>query len=94
MTDLPTIPITRTNRPVKDDQMTKQTIAQLFVAVLREAVEVDRLNRKHRLAVRSVESARRFRQRFLPEVSQARQAPEPVDCVQHFAAAPGDWRMG
>lgn len=74
--------------------MPEQTIAQLFVAVLRETLEVDRLNRKHRLAVRSVESARRFRQRFLPEVRQTRQASEPVDCVQHFKDAPGDWRTG
>lgn len=67
--------------------MTNQTIPGLFMAMLREALEADRSTRKTRMAARSLDSARRFKERLLPELRQPRHLAEPQDCVSHFAGS-------
>jgi hypothetical protein len=67
--------------------MTNETIAGLFVAVLREALEADRSIRQTRIATRSLYSARRFKERFLPEFRNPGPLAEPQDCASHIAGS-------
>jgi len=67
--------------------MTNETITGLFVAVLREALEADRSTRQTRMAARSLDSARRFRERFLPEFRHPGHLAEPQDCASHIAGS-------
>lgn len=62
--------------------MSTQNAATLFIRLLTEAYEADRLVREARLSAHHRALAERFKQQQMSALQKFRAASEPLDCLQ------------